>query len=65
MAESYDCTIAYRAASSVRDAFNERSITLGREPADMHRELVKAFGDGRITITPTAVQDAANQELYQ
>ena len=65
MADSYDCTIAYRASSESRDAFNERSITLGREPPDMHRELVEAFGEGRITITPTAVQDAATQELYQ
>jgi len=48
----------------VIDAFVTKSKEYGIKPPDMHRELVKAFAEGRVTIKPSIEKEKLFSELY-
>jgi len=44
-------TIAIRATRKLRDQFMKKAAKFGR-PADVHRDILQAFVDGRLIIEP-------------
>lgn len=48
--ESMDAIMAIRISERVRKAFISKSRRTGRGVSDVHRELVTAFAEDRVTI---------------
>ena len=44
--------------------FRETARKFEREPNDVIRELMKAYGEGRIQITPTTTQQQERSVVY-
>lgn len=62
---SYDGTMMVRIRSSQLSKFKKHCSTkLGRPYQEVMREMINAFNDGRLTITPTEEQKQSHGELY-
>ena len=44
--------------------FRQRAGEFNRDPNDVVRELIKAYAEDRITITPTEAQKQERSRLY-
>ncbi len=53
-------TIHLKVGTATKEAFDKRALELGRKPSDVLRDLMNAFAEDRVTITPTEEQ----QKLY-
>jgi len=52
-----------RICKKVIDAFKLRCKKLQRNPADMMREIITAFNEGRLTIKPT--EEQKEESIYK
>lgn len=53
-------TLSLRLSKKLRRDFHRTAKAIGT-PADVHREILEAFVDGRLTIHPTDIQ----KEIYK
>ena len=49
-------TIHIKSTKKIVENFAEKAVQYGMKPSDMHRLLIEAFIDNRMTITPTEEQ---------
>lgn len=59
-----DDSIQVRIDGEKKKFFIEKCESMGRNHADVLRELIDAFGEGRLKITPTTGQKKAMEEYY-
>ncbi len=59
-----DETLNVRINSTEKADFMKKCSNMGEEYYDILREMVTAFNEGRLKITPTDGQKQLNQELY-
>ena len=62
---SLDEVMNYRVDSEKKKLFIKKCNALGRSYQDVQREIVDAFNDNRLTITPTKAQKAQMNEVYK
>jgi hypothetical protein len=60
-----NATMCFKVSKESQDDFNKKAREqYGVKPADMLRELIAAFNEGRITIKPSEGQEKLFSELY-
>lgn len=62
---SLDKSISFRIEESDKDRFIEKCDQVSTPPHTILREIVKAFTDGRLKVTPTPEQKKQMKEFYQ
>lgn len=63
--ETLDDSLAMRVRSGAMVKFKQRCSLINRPYQDMLRELIEAFGDGRVSIQLTEQQKLAIEETYR
>lgn len=60
-----DATLSVRMEVEEKQRFQERCEQYHRAPQELLREIIVAFNDGRLKITPTQNQTNQMKDLYQ